>query len=98
MGFGFRYVVPVDAVTGALGMIAYEHHAIHDGEMYHAVRRVTAGDNEERDILVVCGAKDVHTVFSFSSNVEVEVDLREAPTLTASGTLITPLNKDRGDS
>ena len=98
MGLRKQFSIPLDEVARAVATIEYEHHEIHDGDMFQGKRLVTGGDNSTHIILLRTGAKLVHAEFSFGANVEARAELFSAPTLTASGTLLPSYNRNRSSA
>lgn len=96
-----RGIFAVDDTTGALLTIETIHHEVHEGEMFHAGYTVASLANENNvDVLLVCGAKEVHATWEVFAGGQVTVTLYEAPTITEGneGTALTEYNMKRASS
>jgi len=76
----------IDATAQALETIEYEHHEIHEGEMFHAHEQISGlADNGTLDLLVVTGSGiEVHAMFEYGSEGAAWFELYEGVLLSGS--------------
>ena len=89
---------PVDAVTGAIEVISYEHHEIHSGSHYFVktvIELSGAGDIEYFMFRTPDTSKRVHAQARIGGNAEFDIEIFEDPTTTADGTPVTTINNER---
>lgn len=92
-GFTFS---PYDEVSGAVMVLDYAHHEIHEGDMYHVSGTATKGIGESYDLLFVTPdtARWAHLVGVVIGSGETAVTFYEGGTITG-GTAVTPYNRNR---
>lgn len=86
-----------DSMTGALVTVEIEHSQLHQGTMF-TVTNVTAvggSGNESWQILTPSGTLMLHMEFNIESEAEAEFELYEGSSVSANGTAITPINRNR---
>ncbi len=94
-------VVPTpDQMTGVNIGIGYEHHEIHEGDMFsaHHEGHLPTNANEETAVAFLTPAAPVHVhlIVSASANDESTFQIREDPTITLNqGTTQAPINRNR---
>ena len=94
-------VARIDASTGSLQTVSYEHHEVHSGSAYIATNNAAGGAGTKATISFSTpdSTKWIHALFSARSNVEAEFTLGEAATITASsGDNYQPRNKNRNSA
>ena len=92
----------VDAIIGALATINTVHYEVHEGDTYQTSYKSPEGgdiaDNGNVTLLVRVGDKELHLTFSVAAGGDCEIEFREAVSLTANGTALTPYNMRRSSS
>ena len=92
----------VDDIIGALATINTVHYEVHEGDTYQASYKSPEGadiaDNANVTLLLRVGAKEAHFIFSVAAGGDCEIEFREAVSLTANGTALTPYNMRRSSS
>jgi len=86
-----------DKLTNALVTIDYSHHEIHEGSHYKQGYQITGLLTGETVALVFTTpntAKWAHWTLTAQTTGKVTVQLFRAPTLSAQGTALTPLNRN----
>jgi hypothetical protein len=95
-----RSFVKADRLSGAVVMIDYSHHEIHDGNHYKAgFMDVTMDTNDVIDLLFVTPdtATHAHWALTAQSTGVATVELYEGTTATG-GTAVTIWNRDRNSA
>jgi len=88
-----------DSVGDQLVQIPGEHRRIHQGVFFSISRHTTLGLNATDKILFVTPAGGyAHLLFALRTSLEASFILTEAPTTSAAGTALTPINRNRNSS
>jgi hypothetical protein len=89
--------VKADSATGALNVMPYEHHEIHDGSSFTCSYTVDLAQSASANLLIVTPDTTKWAHFGYEVDVEVEahVYIYEAPTATAAANPIVAYNRDR---
>ena len=90
-----------DEITRTLQMIDYAHHEVHEGNGYSVsveFADLDTGINGDLYFKTPNSAVWDHIIAAFYTSAAAKFYLREAPTITASGTLLTSYNQDRNSS
>ena len=92
-------IVTIDSSTGAITIIDYAHHEIHEGDAYTACKIFTLPGGGLANILLTTAdtAKRSHFVFNLVSDDVMTVNLYEAPDY-AGGVGVNSYNRDRGSA
>lgn len=91
----------LDGVSNAITVIDYAHHEIHSGSHFKAgYQDITMSTN---DIIYLCFTTPdtttwMHWVLTAQTTGAATIELYEAPTLSAEGTAVTPLNRNRNSA
>ena len=90
----------MDENTWGLTTIDYEHHEIHEGDSYITsdVNDVASGGWMSYLIKTPNSTKWAHCLVSIQSEGESEFRICENPTVTANGTAMSLINRDRNSS
>ena len=88
--------VPIDQIGGGRPILTTNHYEIHNGNHYVNSGQVTMAAEASQDILITVPAgKYVHFLFSVRSTAEARLDFYETPTVSANGTPLTVINRNR---
>ena len=87
----------VDRVSKNLVFIDIIHHHIHDGDMFQADRleEGVANDGTVEMLIKVPAGGVAHASFTAQAGGDARLQLFEGPTITADGTPVTPVNRNR---
>lgn len=95
-----------NSFQGSPVTIDIAHHEIHCGDMY-VTTRIFDLANAASDVLhiivpnetgTLLTMKKYHTLISFNSEAEAEMNIYEAPTTSNNGTLLTKINRERNST
>lgn len=90
-----------DKFTHALTVITYEHHEVHDGNMFslNALNDALADDGTLEIVLTIPEGKvESHLIYEMENNGAANLLISEDPTGITGGTSKTPLNDNRTSS
>ena len=91
-------IIPVEIdISGSLISISHQHSQVHQGTYFtvsHLFSAVSAGADAELLVRFPAGVTG-HMVMKVSAGADATVQLFEAPTASADGTAITPINHNR---
>ena len=87
-------------------VIDVEHHEIHCGDSYRAIRKVDLGNGASDNILITVPnetgteltQKKYHLTIQLDTELEADYSFYEAPTTTANGTAMTFYNRNRNSA
>jgi hypothetical protein len=87
----------VDEDTQTLTTIEFEHHELHEGDMYRAGEQVALANNGTRIIHIKTPNTTVepHLQYNISNTLELEFQFYEGPTVSRNGTAVTSYNRNR---
>ena len=91
----------IDSMTRAINTISHAHHEIHEGSHFKADRQdiaLSTTDTIELLLTTPDTTKWVHFLLTMQSTGEVVVELYEGTTVSAEGTAITPINRNRNSA
>ena len=89
----------IDDVTNAINVMQYEHHEIHEGNSFVISGTTTLNAGEYYNLLITTNSTSYpHLVGVVRSSGEATVLWYEGPTLSANGTAITPINRNRSSA
>ena len=94
-------VARIDASTGSLMMVSYEHHEAHSGSAYLVTNNAAGGDGTKSTVTFATPdtTKWIHVIATARSNVEALFTVGEAATISApSGINYQPRNKNRNST
>ncbi len=86
----------IDAATQALTVMEYEHHAIHEGDMFTVLEVTDLGNMAVRDILVVTPntTRWAHLVWEIEHELETGIQFYRGTTYAAAGTIVPSFNRN----
>ena len=95
--------IPIDLMSGGLTTIEYEHHEIHDGDMFSATARTAVNALDIATPLTMMittpdSDKLIHTVFSSSTSASAWLSIVESPTNATGGSTIVEYNRNRNST
>jgi hypothetical protein len=90
-------IVGIDPSTEVLSTISYDHHEVHDGSSYLVGQSFQLAALATRTYLLdpSSATKLAHLNMAVSSTVFASYELTEAPTVTASGSVLHAINRRR---
>lgn len=90
----------IDAYTQSLIIVQQAHHEIHEGDHYHVSGFDVLADTQSTVFTMITPdtTKWVHLVFDVESTGETYFGIFEGGTITATGTVVTPVNNNRNSS
>ena len=89
----------IDDVTNAINVMQYEHHEIHEGKSYVVSGTVTLASGEYRNLLISTNStSNAHLIGLVRASAEASILWYENPTLSANGTAVTPVNRNRSSA
>ena len=92
-------VARIDPSTNSLQVIEYEHHEVHDGNMFRVGYNVDSVD--DNGTMSICfktptGTNETHMLIQVRSDKEVQYGLFEGATwITSTGTAVVPYDQNR---
>lgn len=86
----------VDGVSGALVVVDFPHHELHDGHHFTASDRVTIGSGATRQFLITTADVEeaAHLLFRIAASLQANIDFYENTALTG-GTTVPVINNNR---
>lgn len=91
---------PYDDGTGALQTIEFEHHQIHEGNMFTVLEVTVLGNGAVRDILAITPdtAKWAHLVWEIEHEKETSIQFYYGTTYSNVGTIVPSYNRNGNSS
>jgi len=91
-------ILLVDPDTSSLVMMEWEHHQVHEGQMFHAEHSFgTVANNNNADMRLLTGAKEAHVVFFIGHGGQCLFYLYETPNQSG-GTAVPVVNMNRNSA
>jgi hypothetical protein len=92
--------VTLDATTGVLPMISFEHHEVHEGDRYSYVEVADLALNNVADIQITTPdtTRWGHMTLQFSTESETEWWIWENVTINVPGTAVAEINRNRNSA
>lgn len=98
-GISVTFSTAVESITGALKVIDYPHHEIHEGNSFVASQQVSLSSATRKYLITTPNThKRAHFTFRVRSSVEANVVLYENPTDVSGGTALASYNRNRNSS
>lgn len=89
-------IVTIDEVTGAFTILEYEHHELHEGNMFTVLAVVDLGNAEVYDTLVVAPdtTRWAHLVWEIEHELETQILFYRDTTYSDNGTEVASYNRN----
>lgn len=87
----------VDALTGALTIQPHIHHKVHEGQLFSLIHEAVdiASASSQYYLIRTPSTGIVHFNYTIAADAKSRVRFYEAPTTTADGAVLTPVNTNR---